>query len=319
MIDSFSSVSIILLCFNRAKQLGPTLRSIHEQNYPGLEIVVAEDDDDGLTEEIAREYGAKYVRHVRAEYYPAFQSIAVVRNLGVKASTGDILVMHDGETYHEGSVIAPLAETVRSQDCLAVAQAKMPEGHYVTGIVGARPQALRRGTFEAMGGFEEQFFGYGCEDSFFVWLLNRRGIPVVQIDAKAVHQAHEATGGAFEEYTGFSNVALAWALTYEIEMGERPSVANYGPLKLDGTQPIYGLDDMFPLFDRRNAASSANNEQERLALEIEWARGWAGKCEEKSKTEDNPQWVARLLKCRDKHIALAGAAGRMLARRTIKG
>jgi len=258
-----SSVSIILLCCQRGKQIGRTLHSIREQNYPGLEIVVAEDLDDGITEGIALQYGAKYVQHVREEAYPLFQSIAVVRNLGVKASVGEILVMHDGETYHEGNVIERLVETVQAQDCLAVAQTKMPEGHYVTGIVGARPQALRRRTFEAMSGFEEQFFGYGCEDSFFVWLLNRRGISAMQIDAKSVHQYHEAIGGGFEEYTGFSNVALAWALTYEIEMAERPPVANYGALKLDGTQPYYGMGDMFPLFDLRNAASAANEEQTR--------------------------------------------------------
>jgi glycosyltransferase involved in cell wall biosynthesis len=71
-------VSIAFPCWNRAALLAETLKSIARQNYP-VELIVVESGDDGRTEALARDFGAKYLREPRDEY-PIFQNIAKLWN-----------------------------------------------------------------------------------------------------------------------------------------------------------------------------------------------------------------------------------------------
>jgi hypothetical protein len=54
--------------------------------------------------------------------------------------------------------------------------------------------ALRRRTFERMGGFDERFSGYGGEDTDFAHRLADHDVPLVWVpQARAVHQWHEVS------------------------------------------------------------------------------------------------------------------------------
>lgn len=328
------TVSIIMPARNRGHLLGRTLLSIRQQEYPSLEIIVVEDGDDGITQSVASAHGAEYIRSVRSEVYPEWQSLAVIRNLGLRAAKGDIIITQDAEIIHEGSVIRTLVDALgTNHKILAAAKTKLldEEGNtqsWLSGFVGACPSAVYRETAVAIGGHEEQFFGYGCEDDWYVQLLNWNGVQSRRIDTVAAHQWHPST--PFEPFTGNANRALCWALRTETLFGKRPAHANIGPiirqsditpsmlaeLLLTVAPKLDGQDDVNAIFDVRNAASAAQNENPesnsgayviQQAAESAWGMRWASLCEQAAQTA-YPVWASRLAKCREHHLTLSAVA-----------
>jgi poly-beta-1,6-N-acetyl-D-glucosamine synthase len=91
--DKLRSVSIILPVRNGAAFLARKLESLLSLNYPRelVEIVVVSDDSDDGTDDIARQFGVRGVRVLRAAR--GGKSAAI--NQGVPLTTGEILVFTD--------------------------------------------------------------------------------------------------------------------------------------------------------------------------------------------------------------------------------
>lgn len=345
--DKFFSpwVSIILPCRNRGKHLAKTLESFQAQNYPNLEVLVVEDGDDGATKAAAEEYGAKYISFVRTEVYPSFQSVSRVFNAGIAQSTGTILILQAPETFHEGQVIRSMVDAVKDDPKkMAVVQTnRMFEDGSQQALgtsAGASPRALQRQAVLDIGGFEESFFGYGYEDDFFVYLLERNGILTVQPEGcSAVHQWHPSTEGGYEPFTGHANRSRCWGMALAIRWYDRPAQANIGPilmpeatLELDAcVRHAYNTfsdssykqwawswmtgtrDDDATLKALNVAARVSSQVQQAVpasiawrAAEAAWASIWAGRCaSEYDRVKDSdPIWAARVLKCKECHDAL---------------
>lgn len=338
------SVSIVIPACNRGHLLGKTLESIRQQAYPSLEVIVVEDGDDGITESVTKHYDAKYFRYQRTEEFPPFQSVATIRNIGVKAATGEILIIQDAETFHEAAVISDLVGTLGANPkTLAASKTKVldPDGKeigWLSGFVGACPSAIDRATAVEIGGYEEQFFGYGCEDDWYIQLLLWNGIKTQRTESIAAHQWHSSH--PFEPFTGQANRALAWALTTEVLWGNRPPRANIGPItrQYTVTEPmlsellskiypgLVGQKDIDVIFDARNAASAAQNENPpsnpaayaaQKAAEVAWGLSWASRCHDEAQRTTGP-WAARLTKCQEHHLTLADSAYRA-AQRVLNG
>lgn len=337
------SVSIVIPAHNRGHLLGKTLESIRRQAYPSLEVIVVEDGDDGITESVAKSYDAQYFRYQRTEEFPPFQSVAVIRNIGLKAATGEILITQDAETFHESAVISDLVERLKIPNTLAAAKTKVLDASgnligWLSGFVGACPSATLRETAVRIGGYEEQFFGYGCEDDWYIQLLLWIGIKTQRTESVAAHQWHSSH--PFEPFTGQANRALAWALTTETLWGNRPLRANIGPIPMQyvvteqmliellaRTYPkLIGQTDIDTIFDARNEASAEQNENPpsnpaayaaQKAAEVSWGLRWASKCHEESQRAQ-PSWAARLLRCQEHHLTLADSAYRA-AQRVLNG
>ena len=338
------SVSIVMPARNRGHLVGRTLASIRQQEYPSLEIIVVEDGDDGITEAVTKRYDAQYFRYQRTEEFPPFQSLATVRNIGLKAATGDILITQDAETFHETAVIFDLVETLgNNPKTLAASKTKILDASgstvsWLSGFVGACPSAVDRLTALEIGGHEEQFFGYGCEDDWYIQLLLWSGIKTQRTESIAAHQWHSSP--SFEPFTGQANRALAWALTTEVLWGNRPLRANIGPITRqhivtesvlnDLLAKVYpeliGQTDPDAIFDVRNAASAAQNENPpsnlpayaaQKAAEVAWGLRWAAKCHEEAQHAAAP-WATRLARCQEHHFTLADSAYRA-AQRVLNG
>lgn len=311
------SVSIVMPAHNRGHLLARTLQSIREQMYPSLEIIVVEDGDDGLTQTVAEKYDAVYLRSTRKEQV-GFQSPAVVRNLGIRAAVGDILITQDAETYHEGNVIQSLVDALGdNHKILAAARTKLlPAETWLSGFVGACPSAVYRDTALSIGGYEEQFFGYGCEDDWYIQLLLWNDVKTQRVETVAAHQWHTPT--PFEPFTGNANRALVWALVTETLWGARPPVANIGPIPRQIPEQyllsLAGNESSDTLFEKRNRASAAQGENpsahpqayiEQQMAEVAWGLSWAAKC------ESHPT-------CRERYLTLADVAYRA-AQRVLSG
>ncbi len=177
-------LSFVVPAHNEEHELPETLRAIRaaaqvsSQNY---EVIVVDDASTDATAEIARQFDAKVVS-------VNFRQIAAVRNAGARASVGDVLFFVDADTQ-----IAP-GHVTAALDCLTngyvggsariAVDREMPAwarifiktfcAFYFAAKLGAGAFIFtRRESFEAIGGFDEQFFA--GEEVFLSMALKKLG------------------------------------------------------------------------------------------------------------------------------------------------
>ncbi|WP_091227314.1 glycosyltransferase family 2 protein [Microbacterium sp. 3J1] len=195
--DPLPRVSVIVAQYDQPEELERTLHALAAQDYPPhlLEIVVA---DDGSPGPVAVPDGVVLVRQEDQGF-----RLAAVRNLGVRASSGDVLCFLDADTVPEPGYVRaltrlpallPEAVTVgrrRHADFSGIA-ADVPVIEAAAGRELAEPAwlaeeygrsrdlrdaddrsyrfvigaviACSRTLFDEVGGFDESFTSYGGED-----------------------------------------------------------------------------------------------------------------------------------------------------------
>jgi glycosyltransferase involved in cell wall biosynthesis len=234
-----TDVSIVLSCYKRGKQLAKTLESIRAQAM-SAEIVIVEDGCDGITEKLARQYKAKYFQKRRADL-PAFQNPSRVHNIGIRNSTGKVVVLQGGEVMYNTAPdgLSKLVEPVLLNRLVAttpIVQALNAQGE-VTEMLCA-PEgpragwiinfclAVHRSALEKIGGFEEGYTGYGFEDDQLMYSLRKIGISAKYMtDVLVSHQYHERAYYKFENESGRSQLET---FIQQVEKEGRPPVANIG-------------------------------------------------------------------------------------------
>lgn len=195
--EALPMVSVIVAHYDQPGELARTLHALHAQDYPRelLEIVVA---DDGSAGSISVPEGVILVRQEDQGF-----RLAAARNLGVRASSGEVLCFLDADTVPEPgyvraltrlpallpeavtvgrrrhadfSGIAPDAPVVEAAAGRELAEPSWLTDEYArTGdlrdaddrsyrfIIGA-VIACTRLHFDEVGGFDESFTSYGGED-----------------------------------------------------------------------------------------------------------------------------------------------------------
>jgi len=245
---NWPSVSIAFPCWRRGALLRNTLESINRQAYPGkLELIVVEEENDGLTEQLAAEYGARYIRNERVEPFPVFQSITKLWNMCWQAASSEIVILQCAEVMHRNNVIESLVDHLLTSDKKTLATPLIEdlaedgsfagwynhptEGSRPGWVSGAGPHCFYKWEMEKIGGYDLQFYGYGGEDNYLFFLLRKNGWNIDYVpSALCAHQWHERT--KYEPTTGYANRSLINALTMEIELGWIPPLANREPLEL---------------------------------------------------------------------------------------
>lgn len=221
-------VSVIVAHYDQPDELARTLTALAAQDHPAdrLEIIVA---DDGSPHPVAVPAGVRVVRQEDRGF-----RLAEVRNLGVRASTGDILCFLDADTAPEPGYISALtrlpallpdAVTVgrRRHADLAGVPAQTPVVDAVRGreldepawladayarsrnlldaddrsyryVIGAVIACSRR-LFDDVGGFDESFTAYGGEDWEWAHRAWQAGALLAHVpEAVAWHDGPEWSG-----------------------------------------------------------------------------------------------------------------------------
>jgi glycosyltransferase involved in cell wall biosynthesis len=246
---SLPPVSLGIPCWKRADALRRTLETIRRQNYPKLEIVVAEDDDDGgRIREVCGRFGAKHVQRKRVDQYPPFQCVSAIWNLAFQNCSHEIVILQTDDILHESPDVIQRAveHLLANPKCIATPLVRNlnPAGEFVewfnhpathgegNHLSGTGPFCMWRQDFERIGGFEELFYGYGYEDNYFHGTVRRNSLDFEYVmDAVCAHPSHERW--KYEPITGFANRALIRILELEIEDGMRIPKANAQPLDYD--------------------------------------------------------------------------------------
>lgn len=87
-------VSVIIPSYNRAEQVEKSVRSVLNQTYVDLELIIVDDCSVDNTEEIIRKINDKRLRYYRLNEN---KGACYARNLGIQKSKYDLIAFHDSD------------------------------------------------------------------------------------------------------------------------------------------------------------------------------------------------------------------------------
>jgi glycosyltransferase involved in cell wall biosynthesis len=131
MNSGLSSVSVILLTYNRAHLLDATIGFIVDQTLTDFELIIADDASPDDTEEVCRRWAS---RDSRIRYHRRSRNVGMPKNLtlGILDSLANyVAILHDDDVYHPTMLAewkACLDENPRAAFVFNACQALDPEG-----------------------------------------------------------------------------------------------------------------------------------------------------------------------------------------------
>jgi glycosyltransferase involved in cell wall biosynthesis len=180
--------SFVVPAWNEAGLVGATIDGIHaavRELNESYEVIVADDGSTDETSAIAEVHGARVVK-------VAHRQISATRNSGARAATGEFLIFVDADTIVNAEVVAAALQALRQgavgggaavgldADVPWHAKVMMPMlvlGFRLTGLAAGCFLFCTRSAFEAVGGFDERYFG--AEEIIMSRALKRQGRFVV--------------------------------------------------------------------------------------------------------------------------------------------
>ncbi|MBC5829714.1 MAG: glycosyltransferase [Candidatus Eremiobacteraeota bacterium] len=195
-------VSIVIPTYNRLDTLQHVIPSLLIQDLtPGaFEIIIADSNsNDGTKEylaEVARDHAV--VRHLPGPY----SGRAMARNAGIAAARGNVILFTDADIIASPTLAARHLEHHRRERGIAVVGLELQVKSYDDYLVQRENPAMRRALhpssrktlrwlyfltgnasvrradLQRVGGFDEDFTGYGHEDLELGFRLAQAGIPI---------------------------------------------------------------------------------------------------------------------------------------------
>jgi GT2 family glycosyltransferase len=201
------TTSVVITTFNRNAQLARTLASIRGQRFEGEVIVV--DDGDGAhgypsAKLLCDTYGARWIP-LRRPASLQFRNPAYPNNVGIRAATGDVLILQNAECKHidpktiEKLTVPVIADpSVVTFARVVAMQQDGSQGMLYCGQENPRPYffcgAIRRENLLRLRGFDEDFTGAGYDDDDLADRLGASGIQFIFADVMVHHQWHKPAG-----------------------------------------------------------------------------------------------------------------------------
>ena len=161
--------SILIPAHNEEKYIGKCFVSIKNASlqYPGrVEVIVTANRCTDKTVEIAKFYSARVV-------YEDAKNLAMIRNAGAKAATGEIIITIDADSCMSQDMLIEIEKEIRTDKSIGGCAKLMMErtspgiffNMHVIATIGAITNGLPRGAglfwcrktdFDAIGGFDEK-------------------------------------------------------------------------------------------------------------------------------------------------------------------
>jgi glycosyltransferase involved in cell wall biosynthesis len=107
---SAPKLSVIIPCFNECNTINAVVDAVRKAPYPNKEIIVVDDCSTDGTREILRSDISPLVEHIFYHEYNQGKGAAV--RTGIRAATGDVLVIQDADLEYDPQEYASLVEPI---------------------------------------------------------------------------------------------------------------------------------------------------------------------------------------------------------------
>lgn len=113
-------VSVIVITKNNARTIEKCIKSLLDQDYPkhSYEIIFVDGRSIDGTDELIKKYVS--AQSIVRLYYEDYGTMGYARNVGIKASKGDILAFTDGDGLPTKEWLRKIVDTFESDDRLAI-------------------------------------------------------------------------------------------------------------------------------------------------------------------------------------------------------
>lgn len=219
-----SGLSVLTLARGRTAHLRNLVEGLRRSEQIPHELVVVDMNDEPVSLDAA-DFPIRLVRMPESRL-----PLAAARNLAAKLSTGARLLFLDADCIPSRGLFGAVDRVLENHDGLVC-----PEVFYLGPddargdwterelLAGGRPHearqfpesgvraernaglfwslafGVRRETFEALGGFDESFVGYGGEDTDLGFQAQKTGVPLLFMGGeRAFHQHHLVSDPPFE-------------------------------------------------------------------------------------------------------------------------
>ena len=113
-------VSIILPVYNSEKTIEETIKSIINQTYKNIELIIINDGSNDKTDKICKLYSKKYSNIIKY-FYKLNEGVSKSRNLGIEKSTGKFICFIDSDDEYNKNFIKVLVDKMNYTDSSMVA------------------------------------------------------------------------------------------------------------------------------------------------------------------------------------------------------
>ena len=215
---SWPRISVMVCTHNGAQTLPDCLEGLAALEYPDFEVIVVSDGSTDATAEIVQRHGFKLIRG-------DWMGLAAARNVGLAASTGEIVAYIDDDARPDPHWLTYLADSFRRSSWAGVGGPNLPPhgGGSFTEAVANAPggpihvlvsdqeaehipgcnMAFRRSALEAIGGFDPTFRAAG-DDVDLCWRLQDRGWSIGYNPAAVVwHRRRDSLAGYWRQQRGY--------------------------------------------------------------------------------------------------------------------
>jgi len=210
-------ISLVLSSFRRAGLLEKSLFSIARQKVSSLEVIVVNDGIEDDTEAVVNQYRKSLDIHYifsgrRNISGDKWRVSGFALNIGVKVAKYDKIILSCAEIYHLNDAISHIQEALEDRPrSLATPEFIYfdKDGSFVSSIEnGEDPEkfviddeskdaklmpffmGMCKQRFMEIGGYDEDFIGYACDDNDLVFRLLSNGCHYSFTKAEVVHLYH---------------------------------------------------------------------------------------------------------------------------------
>lgn len=276
------TISVIIVTYNSAAHLRPTLEALFAQTHPSFEAILLDNasTDDSLA--IAREFAARGLRVIAGTTNRGF---AGGNNDAVAVSRGELVVLLNPDAVMESpDTLAAIERMFARRADLGVLGAKLlaPDGRtimHMGGTIGLpahctlfargepdgpgwqRPLdvefvigalfAVRRTVWDRLQGFDEFFNPAYYEDTDFCWRARRLGLAVVADPAvRVLHHENVSTTYRSESFYWMHHKGRLWLMAKNLPWWQLPAAAwaearwLFSPAGADRRHMMWGLYGM---------------------------------------------------------------------------
>lgn len=166
-------ISVILAVRNEAVNISRSIKSLRNQSYSNIEIIVVDNSsDEGKTVSIAKKLGVTVFQLPKKNGILNYRGAQV--NLGVENSHGNIIFFPDADMTFDKDLLKEIAEKMEVYDALYIPETIVGRGffgevrNYERSFYNQTPidalRVIKKALFKKIGGFDDKLIRFGADD-----------------------------------------------------------------------------------------------------------------------------------------------------------